>query len=349
MTFHGRVRVSSLASQVNRVGLVAIGRNEGDRLRQCLDAAPVELRCKVYVDSGSTDQSIPLAQSKGAHVVPLDLSRPFTAARARNAGVARLLELAPDVEFVQVVDGDCELASDFIEAALAFMERNPRAAVVCGRRRERHPNASIYNQLCDIEWNTPVGEAEASGGDALIRLSAFQEVGGYDGSIIAGEEPELCLRLRARGWSIFRIDHEMTLHDAAVTRFAQWWKRAKRAGHAYAELYAMHGYWKREVRSVVVYGALLPAAAVVALPVSRAASLALVGVGYGSLYERVRRQRLRAGDDRQAAALYARFCVIAKFAHLAGMAQYAFNRARGKRSVIIEYKGPSASTASAAS
>jgi len=277
--------------------------------------------------------------------VPLDLSIPFTAARARNAGIARLLELIPDVEFVQVVDGDCELMSGFVEEALLAMDRDPKVAVVCGRRRERYPAASIYNRLCDMEWNTPVGEAEASGGDALIRVSAFTAAGGYDAGVIAGEEPELCFRLRALGWKVFRIDCEMTLHDAAVTEFAQWWKRAKRAGHAYAELYAMHGYWKREVRSVIAYAVAAPAVAAAVLPFSRIASLTVLAGVYGALYERVRRQRLRSGDSTEDAALYARFCVIAKFAHLAGGAQYAYNRARGKRSGIIEYKTASTSAA----
>jgi hypothetical protein len=137
---------------------------------------------------------------------------------------------------------------------------------------------------------------------------------------------------------VMRIDHEMTLHDAAVTELGQWWRRAKRAGHAYAELYAMHRYWKREVRSVLAYGAAVPLAAALALPFSRLASCAILGGAYAALYERVRRQRMRHGDEPEEAALYARFCVLAKFAHLAGISQYAYNRARGVRSGIIEYK-----------
>ena len=322
------------------VGFVAIGRNEGERLRRCLQSIPRSIGRTVYVDSGSIDGSIALARGLGAEVVELDTSVPFTAARARNAGIARLLE-APGkpVEFFMVLDGDCELVPGFVEAALRVMVENPRMGVVCGRRRERHREASVYNVLCDMEWNTPVGDAEACGGDALVRVAAFREVGGYDGSIMAGEEPELCLRLRRRGFGVRRIDCDMTLHDAAMTRFSEWWRRAVRAGHAYAELYALHRHWGREVRSMLFYGFVVPVIAIAAYPATSGLSLALFAA-HALLYLRVARHRRRAGDRPRDAALYARFCVIAKFAQLAGALRYSMNRILRRRAAIIEYKQP---------
>jgi GT2 family glycosyltransferase len=223
------------------VGIVAIGRNEGERLRVCLTSARRDCTHVVYVDSGSTDGSLELAQSLGVHIVNLDLSKPFTAARARNEGFARLKEIDPNLEAAQFIDGDCEIVEGWIAKAQSELMNNPKAAVVCGRRRERFPAASIYNKLCDMEWNTPIGIAIACGGDALIRASAFEQVGGYNPAAIAGEEPEMCVRLRQNGWTIHRIDAEMTLHDAAITRFGQWWKRTLRSGHAYAQGYFLHG------------------------------------------------------------------------------------------------------------
>jgi glycosyltransferase involved in cell wall biosynthesis len=293
-----------------------------------------------YVDSGSTDRSVDHAKSRGATVVELDMSVPFTAARARNAGISSLTEALPGTEFVLVLDGDCELCPGFIEAALAKMEVDPKIAVVCGRRRERHRDATIYNRLCDMEWDTPVGPTEACGGDALIRLSAFGEVGGYDEGMIAGEEPELCFRLRQRGWTILRIADDMTLHDAAMTRFDQWWKRSVRAGHAYAEGYARHGYWGREVRSALVYGAVIPPIAVASTLPTLGLGLSLFGA-HGVLFARVRGHRLAKGDAGSDAALYAKYCVLSKFAHVAGMATYLKNRLLRQRSRLIEYKNPS--------
>ena len=328
------------------IGVVAIGRNEGERLRACLASA---LRCNgrvVYVDSNSSDGSVELARSLGVEVVELDMKVPFTAARARNEGFAGLMEIMPECELVQFVDGDCEIVSGWIERASAEMHAKPQAAVVCGRRRERHPDASIYNRLCDIEWDTPVGQAEACGGDALVRVSAFREVGGYDASVIAGEEPEMCVRLRAAGWSIERIDAEMTLHDAAMTSFCQWWKRAMRSGHAYAEGHAMHGrtpqrHWAKEVASNWIWGLLIPLLTLALAWPTRGISLVLLA-GYAVLFAKVYRYGRSRGLIGRDARLWAASIVIGKFPHAIGQMKYWLNRLTGRRTRLIEYKSAAA-------
>ena len=326
-----------------RVGVVAIGRNEGERLRRCLASLAGRASLIVYVDSGSTDGSVALAASLGALVVELDPAVPFTAARARNSGLARLRAAAPGLELVQFVDGDCVVADGWLETAARALLADPNLAVVCGRRRERHPDASIYNRLCDMEWNTPVGEADACGGDALMRIAAVEEVGGYNAELIAGEEPDLCARLRQRGWKILRVDAEMTLHDAAMTRFGQWWKRSVRAGHAYAEGAARHAgepgkYWVREVRSNWFWGLALPGCSLGFAVPTLGASLGLLG-GHALLAVRVHRWMRGRGFSTPDAGLYAAFCVLGKVPQALGQAVYWTKRVRGTRSGLIEYKG----------
>lgn len=230
-----------MSGELSRVGIILIGRNEGERLKRCLRSLPRHLTA-VYVDSGSTDGSAEFAQSRGVGIVHLDPAKPFTAARARNAGLQKILKKSSDLEFIQFIDGDCELESSWLTEATAFLDRNISCAVVCGRRRERHPDASFYNRICDQEWDTPLGETAACGGDALFRLSALLQCGSFDSSLIAGEEPELCHRLRNDGWKIWRIDQAMTIHDADMHHFAQWWKRAVRSGFGYAQV------WHKTVR-----------------------------------------------------------------------------------------------------
>lgn len=324
------------------VGVVAIGRNEGDRLRQCLSSVMGRAAQVVYVDSGSTDGSVDLARSLGAEVVALDLSIPFTAARARNAGFACLLELLPQAEFVQFVDGDCEVVSGWLEHAVEALREHPDWAVVCGRRRERFPDATLYNRLCDMEWNTPVGEAKACGGDALMRVAAVQQVGGYNPALIAGEEPELCVRLRQQGWRIYRLDAEMTLHDANMTRFSQWWKRTKRAGHAYAEGSWLHGapperHWVKETRSIWLWGLAIPLGAIALVPVTQGLSLLLL-LGYPVMTYRIYRYFKQQGYKSADALPYAASCVLGKFPGLAGVLQFHANRLLGRRNALIEYK-----------
>ena len=324
------------------VGVVAIGRNEGERLKRCLRSLPAEIGLVVYVDSGSTDGSVQLAQAHGAEVVGLDMSLPFTAARARNAGVERLQHTRPELGLVQFVDGDCELDGAWLEAGLRALEADVGIAVVCGRRREVSPRETPYNQLCDMEWNTPTGETSACGGDALVRLDALREVGGYDETLIAGEEPEMCLRLRRAGHRILRIDHEMTRHDAHITRFSQWWLRNVRAGHAYAEGYHRHGheperYNQRAVKSNLAWGLALPAASVALSGPTLGGSLLLFGL-YGVLYRRVLADALARGAPPADAALYARYTTLSKIPQAQGFLQFHHRRlTRGDRK-LIEYK-----------
>lgn len=327
---------------MTKVGLVAIGRNEGARLKACLHSAKGKVARIVYVDSGSTDGSIELARSLGVDVVELDLSTPFTAARARNAGFDHLLSVEPQLDFVQFVDGDCEVVEGWIDRAEKELEANPNIAVVCGRRRERFPEQTIYNQLCDIEWNTPVGETKACGGDSMMRVKAFQQVGGFNPTLIAGEEPELCVRLRLNGWKIFRLDAEMTLHDAQMTRWGQWWKRATRAGHAYAEGSWLHGgeperHWVKETRSIWLWGLFIPLLALGMAWLTHGLSLLLLLVyplQFVRTFLNLRCQNLSSKN----AALYALSCTVGKFAQLEGALSFLRTRLKGSQSTLIEYK-----------
>jgi len=310
------------------VDAVVIGRNEGARLRVCLGSLAGRVRRIIYVDSGSSDDSVALARDMGAEVVTLDMDKPFTAARARNAGLARL----SGEGFVQLVDGDCAVDPAWVAAALKFAAAHPDAVVICGRRRERFPNASVYNRLCDREWDTPVGRATACGGDALMCLPALRAVGGFCEDLIAGEEPELCLRLGRAGGEIWRIDAEMTLHDAAMTRFGQWWNRSRRAGHAFAEGAALHGngperHWVAETRRALLWGAALPVAAVLAGVVM------LPGFALLLIFPlQVLRLSPRMGFE---AAL---FTVLGKLPEAQGVLRYHLNRLRRRRAELIEYK-----------
>lgn len=325
------------------LGLVLIGRNEGERFLRCLESIRTEVGLGphvVYVDSGSTDGSVEAARAAGVRVVELDLSRPFTAARARNAGLAVLREgLRP--EFVQFVDGDCEIRQGWLAAGLAFLDAHPRAAVVAGRNRERFPEASRYNRLCDREWDTALGEVMACGGIAMMRMAALDQSGDFNPALIAGEEPELCVRLRAAGWQVWRIADEMTWHDAAMTRFGQWWRRTRRGGHAAAEGAEMHGRGPErlgvdQVRRALLWGGLLPVSAV-AGTVFTPWSLALLAAWPLQVLRLARRFARETADPARAWEA-AFFLTLGKIPEALGVADYHLHRVLGRRARIIEYK-----------
>lgn len=333
----------SAASDTERlddVAVVTIGRNEGERLRRALQSVTGRVALVVYVDSGSTDGSVALANSLGAHVVELDLAQPFTAARARNAGFRAVKSLASGCTYVQFVDGDCEVERGWLSAARAFLDAHGNAAIAFGRRRELHPEASVYNRLCDLEWDVPPGERRACAGDAMMRVDILAQVGGYRDDLIAGEEPELCVRIRREGWKIVCLDRPMTRHDANITRFSQWWRRAKRAGYAFAQGAHLHGmpperHWVTESRRSLIWGAAIPAgiAGATFMIGPQALMLALV---YPAQVARLTLKRLGANAPLPLES--ALFDVLGKFPEFVGQAKFRYDLLTGRAGALIEYR-----------
>ncbi len=327
------------------VGVVVIGRNEGERLVRCLAAVGGRGRAVVYVDSASRDGSPEAARRLGVEVLELDPARPLSAARARNEGFERLAAVAPEVRFVQFVDGDCEIAAGWIEAAATALAARDDVAVVCGRLRELHPEASPYNRLADLEWDGPTGELEACGGVFMARAEAFRRAGGFDATVLAAEDDEFCLRVRRGGGKILRLPEFMGWHDMAMTRLGAWWRRAVRAGWAYAQGYALHGrgperHFARQIRGIVAWGLALPAVAVLAAWPTRGLSLLLAVAAYAALYCKVRRRGLSRGWSAADARLYAGSIVLAKAPLAYGALKYAASRLLRRDAKLIEHKGP---------
>lgn len=331
---------SDIASAVSsRCGIVVIGRNEGPRLCRCFASLSRAAARVVYVDSGSSDDSVAIARAAGVDVVEIRHG-PMSAARARNAGFRRLRALHPDMRHVQFVDGDCELSRTWLASAMAVFAQRADVALVCGRLHERHPEASLYNRFCELEWRAPPGEIEGSGGLFMVRADVFEAADGFDETFVAGEEPELCHRLRRAGWRLLRLADDMACHDADIRRFREWWRRCVRSGHAFAE--GAHrsrgGYWRREMRGIGVWGLALPVAAVTTAALWHPACAAALPGACVLLGLRVYRGARRRAFARGDAALYAALCVLAKFPHACGLVRFHLLRLLQRPPSLIEYK-----------
>lgn len=338
------------------VAVVVIGRNEGDRLVRCLQSLPKGAEI-VYVDSGSIDGSPQMAAKLGADVVELDRSIGFTAARGRNAGLARLTEKGSRSPYVQMLDGDSELAPGWIEVACEALRGDERLAGVLGRMRERHIEASIYNWLCDVEWAIPPGLTMAFGGGVMLRRSAV-EVLRYSEDMIAAEDTEFSIRLRREGWRIRCLPAEMARHDAAILSFRQWWRRVIRGGHGAAELCArhfrseLHDFSRRCLR-IVGWGIAWPIVAAASITMAVVDGGVWIWAAAGALllilaqFIRIGIREWRHYPARKAFSL-SFFLLVGKFAEAIGLLQYWLNRLTRRRSQLIEYKGAAASSADVA-
>jgi len=320
-----------------KIGVIIIGRNEGQRLLKCLQSFSHTGYTVVYVDSNSSDDSVLNANKSGADVVDLDMTKPFSAARARNEGWKRLLKINPQIEFIQFVDADCEIHPSWIPAACNYLLENNEYAIVSGRLKERHPDATLYNRFCHDEWNTPVGEAVACGGNAFIRVKSLIQVDGYNTKFVAGEEPEMCFRLRQQKWKIYRIDHDMGLHDANITRFSQWWKRAKRSGLASALSVEEHGsskerygvrrlirplFWSSLLLITLILGAIYPVilTALLIFPIQ------------------ILRMFIRMNEKSIYALQHCTFTMLSKLPEALGILGFVFKKITNNNHTLIEYK-----------
>lgn len=317
------------------IAVVVIGRNEGARLVASLASLQGVVPRIVYVDSGSTDNSLQAARDAGAQVVELDLSVPFTAARARNAGFAAL---DPVPEFVQFIDGDCMVEPGWIARGLAALAAHDDMGIVTGWRSEIYPDASVYNGLADFEWHRPAGDIDVCGGDMLVRSAVFLEVNGFNPGIIAGEDEEFCIRVGKAGWRLHRLPEKMTKHDADMMRFGQWWQRAVRAGHAFTQVSRLHPEYARRTRiRILVFGAILPLVAGVGF-IFAPWLLVPVALLYLLSYVRTVRGLQAEGLAPEKARHQAVFLSLSKVPNVIGMLTYFWRRFRNKDMVLIEYK-----------
>ncbi len=325
------------------IGVVVIGRNESTRLPLCFESMSQVVCKKIYVDSGSSDNSVELAKEYQFDVVELDFSRPFSAARARNEGFERLIQLNPNIEFVQFIDGDCTLLPVWLDVATKALLADKQRGAVIGHLQERNVDASPYNRLCALEWRSAVGDLDdygALGGISVIRASVFKELGGFNPEVIAGEDSEFGVRMGAVGYKVTKLDCPMATHDADIHHFSQWWTRAVRGGHAIGQRAFINGQKTqdciKERNSTLFWGGLIPLIIVLLLVPSSGYSLLLLG-GYGLLCYRVMRFRLLLGDSYSDAWLYTKFLLLTKLANMVGLLKFYRNKLC-QRYNIIEYK-----------
>ncbi len=344
---------SAAALVLPAIAVVIIGRNEGERLRACLTSVltmnyPRELVEVIYVDSSSTDDSVELARNMG--VTTIVLTGPTTAARGRNAGWTHT-----QAPFVLFLDGDTLLHADFVSRAVAHLqnssdndpEHTKLIAGVYGNRRETRTADSIYNAIFDLDWNAAPGDSLFFGGDALVRREALSSVGGYNPLLIAGEEPDLCRRMRGLGNRIVHVDEPMTLHDLAMFTFNQYWRRSVRTGYAYAEISSKYAtttdpLWLAESRSNIVRGIFWwwgPILAVfISILVHSIMPLAFFLLAAFALFARTALKTRHRASSIKLIIAYSLHSHLQQIPILFGQIRYRKQRRQGGNAAIIEYK-----------
>jgi GT2 family glycosyltransferase len=222
---------------------------------------------------------------------------------------------------------------------------------VCGQRRELYPQNSIYNLVLDLDWIGSGGFVDSCGGDALFRRSVLEQTKGYDSTLIAGEEPDLCRRIRSEGLKVFRIDQLMTLHDLNITSLGQYWKRAVRTGYAYAEVSSRYRYtsdplWRGEsIRNFKQVSALvLMCLALIYFLFTQSAlilgtTLIIFSLIFMLLINRSMRICSWKTNERSTQFLYVLHSYFQQLPIFQGQINYFLNQLLRQKKNLIEYKG----------
>ncbi|MBC8412619.1 MAG: SLBB domain-containing protein [Nitrospira sp.] len=321
------------------IDCVIIGLNTASTLEHCLESVLKSSYSRgdifiYYVDGGSSDQSIEIAkQFPQVTVIQTNLQYP-TPGHGRNKGW-----LAGTSPFVQFLDSDTSIDQDWFERAIPEFKEDTGA--VQGELKEKHPEASIYNWLGDLEWNALVGECESFGGNVLIRRQILKKTGGYDEVMVGGEDPELSRRVRMQNWKILQIDAPMAKHDLAMTKIKQYIKRGYRTGYSFAAV-AMHhdcnkgGFWLYETGRICVRGGvslLLTAAALSGAGIDIKFIIlllpALMLLFYPLLFSVTKIAREKQ-LGRQEARIYAAHCSIIVIPQFLGIIRYLAGRLTGR-------------------
>lgn len=333
---------------MERTGIVIIGRNEAHHLEWSLRSVLHEGLPCVYADCLSRDASLPIARKLKIPVVMVS-GEMLTAAKARNTGFNCLTAQFPSLEYIQFLDGDCQLKANWIATAVKILDENPRLAAISGILEERYPHAGLFHRLAAIEWHLAFQAPHRCGGVTLFRASALRDADGFNDVIRAGEEPELCHRLRQRGWEFKKVELPMATHDLGHASWRTWCRRQMRNGGGALQVYRLHAHEPQPLLRSYLFSIALwtlagPLTALIAtvaagLAVGFAAGLiVLMAACLGYVWQAWRiRAYVRRHGIGNSALVYSCMALAGKFPELLGVLFYTFEeRFKGKPSLLSQ-------------
>lgn len=235
-----------------RTGVVAVTHNSGHVIGPCL-ASVDRAAAIVVVDNASRDDCLASVRAAAptAEIVANPVGLGF--GNGVNQGLERLAG-----EFALVINPDAVLRPGALEALVAAADAYPDAAML---------GPAIFNPDGALEMSHDAGLFERarlgprrsgepapegplcagflSGAVFVLRLSAVRACGGYDPAIfLYYEDDDLCLRLRAAGYSLVLVPEAEAVHLGGGSIRTGWASHWEKFFHmAWSRLYveAKHG------------------------------------------------------------------------------------------------------------
>jgi glycosyltransferase involved in cell wall biosynthesis len=173
----------------------------------------------IVLDNGSTDGSYEILQTEYCHAKVLSVPG-LTIAALRNRGAEQA-----EGEYLAFIDSDCLVPANYFDQALGVF--NSVTAAATGSTCELPDTATWIER----SWNAlHVRRKDGyvnylNSGNLVVKSAAFREVGGFNSTLVTGEDAELANRLTRAGLGIYESHRVRAIHLGIPRSLGQFVRR----------------------------------------------------------------------------------------------------------------------------
>jgi GT2 family glycosyltransferase len=231
---------------VSDIGIVIVNYNTRDRLRDCLKSLQASRGVSFVpfvVDNNSPDGSAAMVRAEFPQVQLIESKINGGYSYANNLGLRRILALAPAPPFTLLLNPDTVLPPDALAQMSAFFAAHPDVGIAgpklvmadgkldsACRRSFPSPELSIYHvlglddhfpkskrfaryEMTFLDENEMTEVDSVVGAFMMMRTETLRQAGLLDESyFMYGEDLDLALRIKQRGWQVYYYPKVIVLH-----------------------------------------------------------------------------------------------------------------------------------------
>lgn len=222
------------------VSIVIPARNEETHIGKALTSIaaldyPRERIEVIVVDNGSTDRTARIAHAHGVHVLHSDAR---TVGQVRNAGVSQATG-----EIIAFVDADCMVPASWLRAGVAALA-SPDIGAVGNERCLAPADAGWVEKIwAGVSATRALPVSALATSSFIIRRELFEQLGGFNTRLSAGEDDDLSARIRRAGYTLLALPECTVTHLDYPHTLRQMLMR--QLWHGRSQLQTARGYTDR--------------------------------------------------------------------------------------------------------